>query len=163
MSKEIIAQKEKEVAEICAKVKRAKSVILVDYRGITVFDDTALRNALRKENVEYKVIKNRLMLRAFNDAGYKGFDKVLEGPTAVAFSYGDAVVPAKILTDTAKKLNKLALKGGVAEGKILSAAEVGTLAKIAPKPVLLGQLVGMLVSPMRSLAVVMSEIAKKKA
>jgi len=163
MSKESIALKEKEVAEIVGKIKRAKSVILIDYRGITVFDDTRMRNALRAEKIEYKVIKNRIMLRAFNATGYAGFDKTLEGPTAVAFGYADAVAPAKILTETAKKLNKMAVKGGVAEGRKLSVADVMNLAKMPPKPVLVGQLLGMLTSPMRSLAVALAEVAKKKA
>jgi len=163
MSKESIALKEKEVAEIEGKIKRAKSVILVDYRGISVFDDTLLRNTLRAEKIEYKVIKNRLMLRAFRLAGYDGFDKVLEGPTAVAFGYDDAVAPAKILTETAKKLNKMAAKGGLAEGTVLDGAGVAALAKIPTKPVLVAQLLGMLQNPMRSLAAALSEIAKKKA
>lgn len=163
MSQEILAQKEKEVAEIKSKVEKAKSVILVDYRGLTVLEDTQLRNALRKENVEYKVIKNRAMLRAFKLAGFEGFDKMLEGPTAVAFGYGDAVVPAKILAETGKKLNKVALKGGLAEGKVLSDKDVAAFAKMPAKPVLVAQLLGLLTNPMRSLAVAMSEIAKKKA
>jgi large subunit ribosomal protein L10 len=163
MSKEILAQKEKEVAAIKAKIDQSKSVIMFDYRGLTVLEDTQLRNALRKEKVEYKVIKNRLMLRALNDAGYPGFDKVLEGPTAVAFGLEDAVAPAKILAETAKKLNKTKLKGGVAEGRKLNEAEVLSLAKMPAKPVLVAQLLGLLTSPMRGLAVALSEIAKKKA
>ena len=163
MSKEIIALKEKEVSEIKEKIKKAKSVVLIDYRGISVFEDTQMRNALRNENIEYKVIKNRIMLRALKLSGYEGFDKALEGPTAVAFGYDDAVAPAKILADTAKKLNKLALKGGIAEGKALDDKGVLALAKIPAKPMLIAQLLGLLTNPMRSLAVAMSEIAKKKA
>jgi len=164
-SKVILKQKAEEVKGIVEKIKKAKSVILVDYRGLTVAQDTAMRVEMRKENVEYKIIKNRIMLRAFNDAGFKGFDEILQNPTAVAFGYDDAVVPAKILADNSKKLaNKfLILKGGVAEGKILDEKEVTALAKIPSKPVLVAQLLGLLTSPMRSLAVGLSEVAKKQA
>jgi len=161
-SKTILKQKETEVAQIADKIAKAKSVILVDYRGLTVAQDTAMRVEFRKENVEYKVIKNRIMLRALKTAGYEGFDKILEGPTAVAFGYDDAVTPAKILADNAKKLNKMALKGGVAEGKFLDQAAVVALSKTPSKPVLIGQLLGLLTNPARSLAVAISEVAKKK-
>lgn len=163
MSKEIIALKEKEVAEVLEKINKSKSVILFDYRGITVSEDTAMRNEMRDNNIEYKVIKNRIMLRAFQKAGYEGFDSVLEGPTAVAFGYDDAVAPAKVLSDNVKKLSKMAVKGGVVEGKICDVAEITTLARIPAKPVLVGQLLGMLTNPMRSLAVALSEVAKKQA
>jgi len=164
-SKVIIKQKQDEVKGIVEKIKKAQSVILVDYRGLTVTQDTTLRVEMRKENIEYKVIKNRLMLRALNDAGFKGFDEILQNPTAVAFGYDDAVTPAKILADNSKKLNNkfLILKGGVAEGKMLDDKEVTALAKIPAKPVLIAQLLGLLTSPMRSLAVGINEVAKKKA
>ena len=161
-SKTILAQKEKEVNEIVEKIKKSASVILIDYRGLTVAQDTEMRVSLRKDKVEYKVIKNRIMLRALKLAGYEGFDKILEGPTAVAFGYDDAVTPAKILADSIKKYNKMALKGGVAEGKVLDAAATVALAKTPSKPVLLAQLLGLLTNPTRSLAVAISEIAKKK-
>ncbi|MCL2374931.1 MAG: 50S ribosomal protein L10 [Firmicutes bacterium] len=161
-SKKILAAKKKAVDEIVEKIQKAKSVILIDYRGLTVLEDTNMRNALRKENIEYKVIKNRLMLRAFEKAGYKDFAKILEGPTAVAFGFEDAVAPAKILDETAKRLKKMQLKGGVAEGKTLNEAEVQALARIPSKPILVAQLLGLLTNPMRSLAVACKEIAAKK-
>ena len=111
-----------------------------------------------------KVLKNRLVLRAFNGCGFDGFEKVLEGPTAVAFGYEDAVAPAKIVSETiAKTNNKIAIKGGIIEGKQADVAEINALAKIPAKPVLVGQLLGMLTNPMRSLAVAISEIAKKQS
>lgn len=162
MSKEIIALKEQQVADIQSKIEKSKSVVLVDYRGLTVSQDTAMRNELRKANVEYKVLKNRLVLRAFNQAGFAGFDKVLEGPTAVAFGYEDAVSAAKIIVESATKTNnKISVKGGVVEGKILDGASMKLVANIPPKPILLAQLLGLLTSPMRSLAIACSEIAKK--
>lgn len=163
MSKEILKAKEQAVEELSQKFAKAKSVVLVDYCGMSVAEDTQLRNELRKEGVEYKVIKNRIMLRAFDKAGYKGFDDILQGTTAVAISYEDAVMPAKILADNAKKVNKTALKGGVVEGSIMDAKAITAVAAIPPKTVLLSQLVGLLTSPMRSLAVGLSEVAKKNA
>lgn len=164
MSKEAIAQKAQQVEDIAEKVKRAKSVVLVDYRGLTVAQDTEMRVNLRQAGVDYKVLKNRLVLRAFNGCGFDGFEKVLEGPTAVAFGYEDPVAPAKIVAETVTKTNnKIAIKGGIIEGKQASVDEINALAKIPAKPVLVAQLLGMLTNPMRSLAVALSEIAKKQS
>ena len=162
MSAETIKLKEQQVAEYVEKFGKAKSVVLVDYRGLNVAEDTLMRNDLRKANVEYKVIKNRLVLRAFNNAGIAGFDTVLEGPTAMAISYDDAVAPAKIIVENVKKTNKLTVKGGIVEGKVLDAKEITKVAAIPAKPVLVAQLLGMLQTPVRGLAVALSEIAKKK-
>lgn len=162
MSAETIKLKEQQVAEYAEKFGKAKSIVLVDYRGLNVAEDTSMRNELRKANVEYKVVKNRLILRAFVNAGYEGFDSVLEGPTAIAVSYDDAVAPAKIIVDNVKKTNKIAVKGGVVEGKIMDAQGVTKVASIPAKPMLVAQLLGMLQSPVRGLAVALSEIAKKK-
>ena len=163
MSVEIMNAKKQVVNEFAEKVAKAKSFVLIDYRGLTVAEDTTLRNELRKNNVEYKVVKNRLVLRAIQQAGIDGMDeKIFEGPTAIALSYDDAVAPAKALTENAKKVNKTAIKGGVVEGKIMTTEELAKVATIPAKPVLIAQLLGMMQSPMRSLAVVLSEIAKKQ-
>lgn len=162
MSAETIKLKEQQVAEYAEKFAKAKSVVLVDYRGLNVAEDTSMRSELRKANVEYKVVKNRLILRAFVNAGYQGFDSVLEGPTAIAVSYDDAVAPAKIIVDNVKKTNKITVKGGVVEGKIMDAQGITKVASVPAKPVLVAQLLGMLQTPVRGLAVALSEIAKKK-
>ena len=162
-NKENIAAKSQHVDEVVEKLKKAKSVVLVNHCGLTVEQDTALRVEMRNANVEYKVIKNKILARAFEKAGLAGFETVFEGPTAVAFSYDDAVAGAKIAVDNGAKTKMLALKGGVIEGKAASAAEMQTLASIPPKPVLLSQLLGLLTAPMRNLAVVVSEIAKQKS
>ena len=152
MSEAIMNAKKQIVSDYAEKIGKSKSFVLIDYRGLTVAEDTALRVALRKENVEYKVVKNRLILRAIEQAGIEGIDSsVFEGPTAIAISYEDAVAPAKVLTDNAKKTKKTALKGGVVEGKVLTVDEIEKV-----------QLLGMMQSPVRSLAVVLSEIAKKQ-
>lgn len=162
-SKEIIAQKERLVADVAEKIAKAKSIVLVNHCGLTVEQDTALRVDMRKNGVEYKVIKNTVLSRAFEKAGYTGFESVFEGPTAVAFSYEDTVAGAKILVENGTKTNKLEIKGGVIEGKSASVEDVKVLASIPAKPVLIGQLLGLLTSPMRSLAVAIGEIAKKQS
>lgn len=162
-SKEIIAQKEQLVNEVAEKIAKAKSIVLVNHCGLTVEQDTALRVDMRKADVEYKVIKNTILVRAFEKAGYTGFEKVFEGPTAVAFSYEDAVAGAKIVVENGTKTKMLEIKGGVIEGKIASVEEIKVLASIPAKPVLIGQLLGLLTSPMRGLAVAISEVAKKQS
>ncbi len=162
MSAETIKLKQQQVSEYAEKFAKASSIVLVDYRGLNVSEDTAMRNDLRKANVEYKVVKNRLVLRALNEAGFTGFDKVLEGPTAIAISYEDAVAPAKIVVDNVKKTNKISVKGGIVEGKAMDAAGITKVASIPAKPVLVAQLLGMLQTPIRGLAVALSEIAKKQ-
>ena len=162
-SKEIIAQKEQLVNEVAEKIAKAKSIVLVNHCGLTVEQDTALRVDMRKADVEYKVIKNTILVRAFEKAGYIGFEKVFEGPTAVAFSYEDTVAGAKIVVENGTKTKMLEIKGGVIEGKIASVEEIKVLASIPAKPVLIGQLLGLLTSPMRGLAVAISEVAKKQS
>lgn len=162
-SKEIIAQKEQLVNEVAEKIAKAKSIVLVNHCGLTVEQDTALRVDMRKADVEYKVIKNTILVRAFEKAGYTGFEKVFEGPTAVAFSYEDTVAGAKIVVENGTKTKMLEIKGGVIEGKIASVEEIKLLASIPAKPVLIGQLLGLLTSPMRGLAVAISEVAKKQS
>ena len=162
-NKEILAVKEQLVDEISDKISKSKSVVLVNHCGLTVEQDTALRAEMRKSGVEYKVIKNKILVRAFEKAGISGMEKVFEGPTAVAFCYEDAVAGAKILVDHGAKTKMLELKGGVIEGKAASVNEMKVLASIPSKPVLLAQLLGLLTAPMRNFAVVISEIAKKSA
>lgn len=162
MSAEILKLKQEQVAQYVEKINKAKSFVLVDYRGLNVAEDTAMRCDLRKANVEYKVIKNRLVLRALNEAGITGFDKVLEGPTAMAISYDDPVAPSKIIVDNVKKTNKITVKAGVVEGKVMDSDGITKVASIPAKPALVAQLLGMLQSPVRGLAVALSEIAKKQ-
>ena len=163
MSKQAILLKQQQVDVILDKVKRAKGIVLLDYRGINVEQDTAMRNELRKENIEYKVLKNSLCVRAFEKAGFSGLEDVLTGPTAVAFSYDDATAPARIVAENCKKIPKISLKGGIVEGKVLDAKGISAVAAIPSKNVLIGQLLGLLTSPMRSVAIALSEVAKKKA
>ena len=149
------------VEEIKEKIKSAKTLTFVDYRGLTAVEDTALRAAFRKANAEYKVYKNRLLLRALEELGMTGYEAILEGTTAVAFGYEDEVSTAKILVDTIKNTKKMQLKGGILDGKQIDVAMVETLAKIPSKEVLITQLLYVLQSPVRGLAIALDAIANK--
>ena len=137
--------------------------MLVDYRGITVSQATELRNNARNAGCVYKVYKNRLMKIAFDNLGITFPETDFEGTTAVLFCNSDEVAPAKIALDASTKYNVLKLKSGFVTGKYYNTEEITALARIPSRDVLLGQLLGLLTSPMRSLAFDLSEIAKKNA
>ncbi len=151
------------VSEIEELAKNAKSIVLVDYRGLTVSQVSEVRNNARNAGGIYKVYKNRLMKIAFENLGITFPASDYEGTTAVLFHPTDEVAPAKIALDGSKKFNTLKLKSGFVAGKYYNTEEITALANIPSREVLLGQLVGLLTSPMRSLAVGLSEIAKKNA
>lgn len=151
------------VSEIEELAKNAKSIVLVDYRGLTVSQVTELRANARNAGGVYKVFKNRLMKIAFDNLGITFPASDFEGTTAVLFHPTDEVAPAKIALDGSKKYNVLKLKSGYVDGKYYNTEEITALANIPSREVLLGQLLGLLTSPMRSLAFDLSEIAKKNA
>ena len=151
------------VEEIKNYAKDAKTIVLVDYKGLTVAQVSELRNAFRKAGATYKVYKNRLMKIAFESLGIKFDDSLLEGTTAVAFHSEDAIAPAKIAVDGENKYKALKVKAAWYDGKQLDMNETKKLASIPSKEVLVAQLVGLLTMPMRGLAVAINEIAKKNA
>lgn len=150
------------VEEIKNHAKDAKSIVLVDYKGLTVAEVTELRDAFRKAGATYKVYKNRLMKIAFEELGINFDSKLLEGTTAVAFHSEDPIVPAKIAVDGEGKYKALKVKAAWMDGKQLDIAETKKLAAIPSKEVLVAQLVGMLTMPMRGLAVALKQISEKK-
>lgn len=163
MSEHNLAQRQEYVAGVVEMIKNSSSVVLVDYRGINVEQDTAMRKALREAGVEYKVIKNSALARAFEQTGNTGYDEYFFGPTAAAFGpENDPVAPCRILAEYAGK-TPMSIKCGVVEGKKFDENGIKALASIPEKPVLLAQLLGLLTSPMRSLAIALSEVAKKQS
>ncbi len=162
MSANLEAKKEL-VAEIKDKLSRAKCVVFVDYRGLNVAQDTEMRTEFRKNNSDYKVYKNRLVLRAANELGISGLEEHLQGTSAIAFGYEDEVSAAKIVSQVGEKTNMLSIKCGLLNGKLISSDEVKTLAKIPSREELIGKLLFIFQNPMRSLAVAINEIAKKQA
>ena len=150
------------VSEIKEKIQNANSVVLVDYKGLNVEQDTELRNEFKKNGVDYKVYKNRLLKIAFEDLGINFESSCYDGTTAIAVSK-DVVAPAKITFDGENKYKVMKAKAGFIEGKIMNYNEVKAIASIPSKEVLVAQLLGMLTNPIRSLAVVLDQAAKKNA
>ena len=149
------------VAAIAEDVKDAQSVVLVDYRGLTVAQDTELRKQFREAGVIYKVCKNTMMKRAFEGTDFAGLDEYLEGPSAMAVSKDDATAPARILCNFAKTADKLELKAGVVEGTVYDVAGLTELAQIPSREVLLSRLLGSMQSPIANFARVIKQIAEK--
>ncbi len=163
-SKSILEQKQKYVADLSEKLKKAAGGVLVDYRGISVEDDTKLRKELRESNVEYFVVKNTLLKRAAEAAGIEGLDPALSGTTAIALSEEDIITAPKILHKKAEdSKGSFSIKLGFVDGKVISKEEVEVYAKLPSKETLLSQLVFMLQSPMQRLAIAISEIEKKQS
>ena len=162
MSKNLEAKKTV-VAEISDKFDRAKTVVLVDYRGLTVAEDTELRNQLRKAGVEYAVLKNTMIARAIEGKGLDEMKAHLEGPTAVAFSYDDMTAPAKILSDFAKKTKKTEIKCGVCDGDYLNAEGVEALANLPSKEVLIARIMGSMMSSVSKFVYCVEAIRKQRA
>ena len=156
----IIEQKQQIVTALAEQMRNASSGVLVDYKGITVEDDTKLRSDLRKAGVQYAVVKNSLCARACDELGYGELKNVLEGNTALALS-DDQIAPAKILNDYAKGHDNFVIKAGFVDGKILSAAEVQALAEIPSKEVLIGRLMGSLQSSLYGFAYAIQAIIDK--
>ena len=149
------------VEEISAGIKDAKSVVLVDYRGLTVEQDTKLRKELRENGVTYKVYKNTMMNFAFKGTDFEGLAPYLEGPSAIAYSSEDATAPARILCNFAKTAEKLEVKGGVVEGTVYDAAGIKAVSAIPSREILLGRLLGSMQSPITNMARVLNQIAEK--
>lgn len=150
------------VEEISASIKDAQSVVLVDYRGLTVAQDTQLRKNLREAGVTYKVYKNTYMTRAFKGTVCEDLTKYLEGPSAVAISTDDATAPARLIAEFAKTAEKLEIKAGVVEGTVYDAKGIAAIASIPSREVLISRLLGSLKTPVTNFARVLNQIAEKE-
>lgn len=149
------------VDEIAAAVKDAQSVVLVDYRGLTVEQDTQLRKQLREAGITYKVYKNTMMNFAFKGTDCEALLPYLEGPSAVAISTEDATAPARVLCKFAKTADALEVKGGIVEGIAYDADGIKEVAKIPSREELLSKLLGSIQSPIANFARVMNQLAEK--
>ena len=151
------------VAEISELLDGAATAVVVDYRGLTVAQDTELRKQLREAGVTYKVYKNTMIRRAAEGTAFAALDPHLEGPTAIAVSKTDATAAARILAEFAKKADKLEIKGGIVEGAYYDAAGMAEIAKVPSREELLGKLRGSIQSPITNFARVLNQIAESKA
>jgi large subunit ribosomal protein L10 len=158
----ILAEKELAVAEVTEKFKASASTIIADYRGLNVAQVTQLRKSLREAGIEFVVLKNSLARRASANAELSALDEYLTGPTAIAFSKDDLVAPAKILTDFAKKNDKLSVKGGVVEGRVVGYDQIKALAELPSRDGLLSMLLSVLQAPVRNFALAVKAVAEKK-
>ncbi len=151
-SQKILEEKKQIVSSIAEQFKTAVSGVFVDYCGLTVEEDTQLRNKLREAGVEYKVIKNTLTRFAAKEVGFDELDPILNGPTSLAISMTDEVMPAKVIADFAKTHEQLEIKAGFLDGKVLALDEVKTLAATPNRETLLAKLLGSLNAPISNLA-----------
>lgn len=162
MSQAAIAKKQAIVEDVTVKFTDAASVVIVDYRGLTVDQVTELRKQLREAGVEMKVIKNSILSRAAEAANLPGLGDVFKGPTAVAFSNEDVIAPAKIINDFAEKAEALEIKGGIIEGKVSSKEEIEALATLPNREGMLSMLLSVLQAPVRNVAYAVKAVAEKE-
>jgi len=148
------------VDDIKDKFSRAESAVLVDYRGLTVEQDTELRCKMREAGVEYKVLKNTMIKRALHALEIDAIDGLLEGPTAVAFGYDDAVAPAKVLSEFCKKNNVMEIKGGLLGDKAMDLNQIKYLAELPSKEVLIAKLLGSMNAPISNFVGVLSGVPR---
>ena len=158
----VLSEKQAIVAALTEKLQGSVAGVIVDYSGITVSEDTEMRRKLRENNVDYAVVKNTLLRFAINNSGLSELDSLLNGTTSLAVSADDPVAPAKIIKEYADKLNgRFEIKGGFMDGKVISLDEVNALASIPALPVLQAQVLGTMLAPITSFAVVIKAIAEK--
>ncbi len=161
-SEKILNQKKEEVTKLANEFKEANLILLVDYRGITVDDVTKLRTDVRNANADYRVIKNNITGRALKEAGIEGLEEQLVGPTAVIMSKGDYLEPAKAIYKFSKENDFYKIKGGVIEGKVMSAEEIITIAKLPSRETLLSMLAGALLANIQKVAVALDQVRIQK-
>ena len=158
----VLENKKAVVESLTGKIKESSSVVFVDYKGITVDQDTELRKQFREAGVEYSVVKNTLTNFAAKNAGYD-FSEVLNGTTAMASTTGDPIAPARIICEFAKKnKNVLTIKGGIVEGSVLTADQLNGFGELPSKNALVAQVLGTFLAPISSLAFVLDQIREQK-
>ena len=161
-SEKSINLKKEQVSDLASKMKEAKLILLTDYRGINVEEVTSLRNDLRNAKAEYKVIKNNITRRALAEAGVEGLDEHLEGTTAVIMTNEDYLEPTKVIYNFTKDHDFYKIKAGVVEGKVLTAEEIITLAKLPSRNDLLSMLAGALLGTITKFAVAIDQVRVQK-
>ena len=159
----LLENKKAIVDALSEKIQNSTSAVFVDYKGITVAQDTALRNQFREANVEYAVVKNTLTRFAANKAGYNQFDELLNGTTSLATTTGDPIAPARIVCEFAKKnKNVLNIKGGFVEGTVMTVDQLKGFGELPGKEALIAQVLGTFLAPISSLAFVLDQIRLQK-
>ena len=159
----VLSEKQAIVEALAERIKNAEAGVLVDYKGITVAEDTALRTELRKEGVEYTVVKNTLTRKALDKLGMNELDSVLNGTTSLATADNDPVAPFRILSDYSKKLNdRFNIKAAFMDGKVLNEAEIAEMSALPSKDALYAKVLGTMIAPITGLAVCLGQILEQK-
>ena len=159
----VLSEKQAIVDALVERIKGSDAGILIDYKGITVAEDTALRTELRKEEVEYTVVKNTLTRKALDKLGMNELDHVLNGTTSLATSEKDPIAPFRIISDYSKKLgDRFNIKAAYMEGKVLSEAEIEEMAALPSKDALYAKVLGTMIAPITGLAVCLGQILEQK-
>ena len=159
----VLSEKQAIVEALAERIKNAEAGILVDYKGITVAEDTALRTELRKEDVEYTVVKNTLTRKALDKLGMNELDSVLNGTTSLATADNDPIAPFRILSDYSKKLNdRFNIKAAFMDGKVLNEAEIAEMSALPSKDALYAKVLGTMIAPITGLAVCLGQILEQK-
>jgi large subunit ribosomal protein L10 len=160
----VLESKKAIVDQLSDRIGKATAVVFVDYKGITVAQDTELRNKFREAGVEYSVVKNTLTRLAANKVGFSEFDEVLNGTTSMATTTDDPIAPARIVSEFAKKnKNVLKIKGGIVEGKVQTVDALNAFGELPSKNALIAQVLGTFLAPITSLAFVIDQIREQKA
>ncbi len=159
----VLSEKQAIVNALAERIKSAESGVLVDYKGITVAEDTALRTELRKDEVNYTVVKNTLTRKALDMLGMEGLDHVLNGTTSLATADNDPIAPFRIISDYSKKLgDRFNIKAAFMDGKILSDAEIAEISELPSKDALYAKVLGTMIAPITGLAVCLGQILEQK-
>ena len=159
----VLSEKQAMVEALAARIHNASAGVFVDYKGITVSEDTALRSEMRKDSVEYTVVKNTLTRKALEKLGMEGFDAILNGTTSLATAENAPIAPFRILSDYSKKLNdRFTIKAAFMEGKVLSEAELAEMAQLPSKDALYAKVLGTMIAPITGLAVCLGQILEQK-
>ena len=159
----VLSEKQAIVEALAQRIQNAGAGILVDYKGITVAEDTALRTELRKDGVEYTVVKNTLTRKALDKLGMSELDHVLNGTTSLATAENDPIAPFRIISDYSKKLGeRFNIKAAFMEGKVLSDAEIAEMAELPSKDALYAKVLGTMIAPITGLAVCLGQILEQK-
>ena len=159
----VLSEKQAMVEALAARIQNASAGVFVDYKGITVSEDTALRSEMRKDSVEYTVVKNTLTRKALEKLGMTGLDDILNGTTSLATAENDPIAPFRILSDYSKKLNdRFNIKAAFMEGKVLNEAEIAEMAALPSKDALYAKVLGTMIAPITGLAVCLGQILEQK-
>jgi len=159
----VLSEKQAMVEALAARIQNASAGVFVDYKGITVSEDTALRSEMRKDSVEYTVVKNTLTRKALEKLGMTGLDDILNGTTSLATAENDPIAPFRILNDYSKKLNdRFNIKAAFMEGKVLNETEIAEMAALPSKDALYAKVLGTMIAPITGLAVCLGQILEQK-